>query len=561
MARISIHDGKSTPAQLLTNGIGFLEATVGDVFEEINGAFTVDLTVPIGSRHADAVVFDAIIKATTPHGPDYFRLDQPSQDLYYITVKCWHISNDMSGQTILGGGISNKTGVEALPAIFAYCPTETRFSGTSDILAVSSLTIAQQSLLSLFMNTSGNCFLNRWGGEVERNKFAFNIKSNIGVDRGYRIAYGRNLTGVSIRPTGEEYINRIYPKCLQTDPTTGKDIDLFLPEQYIDSTKPNIYSGLTRSKVYKCEGVKVGAVDSETGLIPYPDLGSAYAKMREVVAELYANGIDEPHFTMDITHQNLKDTEEYKPFKDLMVSDIQLGDTIHIDIGTMSLARRMSAYHYDALGEKFTKITIGDKNVNIAQVLYQQGAKMALMEQLAPNGVIELSKLGDSILNDGKIKADLIDVINLIVQRIGNDATDPAFWATIGETTVDAQTYTGILGFLKEFSESNPAFKLCARGSEGSIAFALGKMFVWAFQDSGSFGITDTASSQTIMSHSTAGTSGCFALYNKAGKSILNSNSLATNDYTLLQNPSGTNSLGVDATGVYKKINGVITYL
>jgi len=487
---IRIYSGKSTPAELLTNGIGALEATFCEVYEEINGEFSCSISIPVGSAHSESFVFGAIIKASTPRGMDYFSLDVPTTTLTDITAKAWQISNALGAPVVLNAYVDAKTGVQALPLILASSPDETRFTGTSDITTINNMRTVQQSPLGALLNTAvDNCFLNRWGGEVERNKFTFNINSRIGSDKGYTISLGKNLTGVTETPTGTGYTNRIIPKCLTAD-----DVDLFLPETYIDSAIPNPFDNLIHTKIYKCEGIKIGAVDNETGLIPYPDEASAFTKMRSVVAELFALGADVPGVTIDIDFVDLLGTEEYKQFSALQSLNIQLGDTMHCKYWQRDIAKRVSVYRWNSLSEKFTSLTIGDIAPNIAKSLYAQDVSLAALQsdmtgtikqgdkynnvyinhtdgfvaecaELNSKAVMNGEKMGYYDMTTGAFLGGMANVggiISLIAGALTNDPTDPACWSTIGEVTIDGKAYKGIFIYLLAYSSTVPIVKIVA---------------------------------------------------------------------------------------------------
>lgn len=485
MSVVRIHSGKATPSELLTNGIGILEATYCEVFEEVNGEYSVQVVIPVNSAFAGFFVFGAIIKASTPKGEEYFQLDVPTATLNELSAKGWQISSALGAPIVLNAYIDAKTGVQALPIILALSPDEQRFTGTSDITIVNNMRTTQQTPLGALMNAAvDNCFLNRWGGEVERNKFTFNVLSRIGSDKGYKIALGKNLLGVTETPTGTGYTNRIIPKCLDTN-----DTDLFLPEEHIDSAITNPYDNLMHSKIYKCEGVKVGAVDSETGLIPYPTAAEAYTKMREIVAALYEKGADVPGVTIDILFQHLGDTEEYKQFQDLLSLDIQLGDTIHCTYFNRSLALRVSAYRWNSLSDKFTSLTIGDMAPNVARSLYAQDVSLEALKNDMSGTIKQGDKYYGVSLNhsdglkitgstalDGaysKTNADVMGyfdknnnfigglalingVAAVVSSMLTNDSTEPECWAEIGQS---GATY-GIFVFRRSISATVPVLKI-----------------------------------------------------------------------------------------------------
>jgi len=554
LSTVRIYSGKSTPVELLTNGIGAIDAIICNPYEEMNGEFSCTVTIPVGSKNSKAFVFGAIIKASTPRGMDLFRLEQPTVTLTAMTAKAWHISNDLGFPKVLNIYMSAKTAQQALTEILTSSADEQRFTGASDITAINNMRLELVSPQAALMNTENDCFLNLWGGELYRNNFMFGVMNRIGSDKGYKIALGKNLTGVTETPSGTGYTNRIIPKCtyaamdqselaaakaaidagttangvladaakaaqyqgidaryaidvaealaklngifgaveakytaeianaaatrdaayLAADAqfridgnsanlnaayesalsqynrtasdadfnrdrdtaileaanpnaqaqydqtvkdaaynrdrdkaaevvlcTTNKDqaekyadeskavadkrfsdlvdarkADIFLPEIYIDSPLANEHDNLRHTKFVSCDTIKVGEKNTDTGVITYPDEQSAYVAMREYVAALYAKGADVPGVTIDITFVDLKSTEEYKQFKALNTLDLELGDTVHCNYLGRDIEKRVSAYTWNSLLDRYESITIGDIAQNIAQSMYAQDVNL-----------------------------------------------------------------------------------------------------------------------------------------------------------------------------------------
>lgn len=485
---VRIYDGKSTPAQLLTNGIGALEAISCLVYEDLNGAYRCEVTIPTGSAWSNYFFFGAIVKVMTPRGEDYFRLEIPTITLDTMSAVGWQISYDLGMPKIVNVGITAKTGMQALGIILAASPDETRFSGTSDITTVQNMHVQLQSPLAALIDQSvSNCFVRRWGGEIWRNKFIVNINTRIGSDNGYRVALGKNLLGVTETPDGSGYANRIIPKGL-----SANDTPLYLPEVYIDSAVANPYDNLKHTKFIDT-GIKVGATDPVTGAVMYADEAAAYTAMRNMVALLYAAGADIPGVTATVSFVHLGDTDEYKAFSAL--AKVELGDDVTCEYLGRSLKKRVVSYVFDGLSEKYISITLGSIAKTIAQEIFAQDISLSQLADGLSQTVkqtdayygVELNHTdgvkvtGSTSLNGGytKFNADQMGFFDasdnmvggmayiysrlaMIASMLTDDATDPAFWAEVGEVTIDGETHRGIFGYLASYSLTEPFFKLVA---------------------------------------------------------------------------------------------------
>lgn len=389
---VRIYDGKSTPAQLLTNGIGALEAISCLVYEDLNGAYRCEVTIPTGSAWSNYFFFGAIVKVMTPRGEDYFRLDIPTVTLDTISAVGWQISNDLGMPKIVNVGITAKTGTQALGIILAASPDETRFSGTSDITTVQNMHMQLQSPLAALIDQSvSNCFVRRWGGEIWRNKFTVNINTRIGSDKGYRVALGKNLLGVTETPDGSGYANRIIPKGL-----SANDTPLYLPEVYIDSSVVNPYDNLKHTKFIDT-GIKVGATDPVTGAVMYADDAAAYTAMRNMVALLYAAGADIPGVTATVSFVHLGDTDEYKAFAAL--ENVELGDDVTCEYLGRSLKKRVVSYVFDGLSEKYISITLGSVARTITQEIFAQDISLAALSDSLTKTVKQNERYNDVYMN------------------------------------------------------------------------------------------------------------------------------------------------------------------
>jgi phage minor structural protein len=705
---IRIYSGKSTPAELLTNGIGALEATLCNPREELNGEFSCDISIPVNSAHSDAFVFGAIIKCSTPRGMDLFRLDPPTVTLTDMTAKAWQISNDLGCPKVLNIYMSAKTGQQALTQILTASADEQRFSGTSDITTINNMRLDMVSPQAGVMNTESPCFLNLWGGELLRNKFGVDILSRIGSDKGYKIALGKNLLGVSESPSGTGYTNRIIPKCnygaMRSDElnaykaatdeakdaniqaardkktaiyadlkavydaaaltaaairdaeyarieadyliddnytrktdrrsvasdvydaavdaarairTSGEDAadaeltraidqatnyanelkaladkrfsdlsdarkaDVFLPELYIDSPIINPYDTLIHTKFVDCVNIKVDEKNTDTGLIAYPTKEDSFVAMRGYVASLYALGADVPGATIDISFVDLKNTEEYKQFLALNTLDLQLGDTVHCKHFNRDISKRVSAYVWNSLSDRYESITIGDIAPNIAKSMYAQDVSLEALRNdmtgtikqgekynnvyinhtdgfvaecaaLNSKAVMNGEKMGYYDMTNDAFLGGLTNVggvIGLVAGMLTNSASSPSCWSTIGEITISGKVYKGIFMYLAAYSSTIPIVKIVS-----NYATAYDTRMLRIYMPDGSYiGLTESNDGTRTFQSSFS---------NSAWFTDLNFTTWASGFYASFSGGSQTNSnlengFGFSETGPYYTKNGV----
>lgn len=368
-----IYHPKATQEELKTNGIGKLTATSAIVHEEINGEYSMTVAIPPDSPHFDAFTGGAVIKAPTPRGEDYFRLSKPTATLEGgKEAFCWHISYDLSHDMILDRYWTGKTGAESWPDILQAGISERRFTGTSDIGLVNNMRIVRSNVLSALIGEQDNSFVNRWGGEIERNGFTVNMPHRTGRDNGVTIRYRKNLTGLVIEEEYDGIVNRVIPTGL-----TENDVSVLLTEIYIDSDRIN-ETPVPHVMEAHYSDVKVGAADENDNII-YPDINSVYAELRKRVADMYAQGADRPRISATVEFIDLAATEEYKNYAQL--ETVQLGDTVRCKYEPydVDLVQRVVAYDYDALAKRYISITLGEKAATLSDSLWAQDLDLSAL--------------------------------------------------------------------------------------------------------------------------------------------------------------------------------------
>lgn len=492
---IYVYEKSATPIQLNANGLSRVDAESAIVLEEINGDFSADLSVPIGASGAEFCTVGAILKIPCHRALQYFRIWTADQDTERIKIKAWHISYDLSAAIIMNSYWDAKTGAEAIAGILAASDTESRFSGTSDIASVNNMRSVRSSVLaSIIDKKQDNCFLNRWGGEAERDNFTFNVKASLGSDSGFRIAYKKNLTGFKLTEDASQLATRIIPSAL-----SDTDAVVLLPEVYIDSSHINDYA-IPYVRTVHFSDIKLG--EEVDGVIPYPDTTEMYAEMRNRVGSMFAAGCDLPIVAAEIDFLMLGDTEEYKQYKNLEA--VHLGDTVTGAYRGTTITRRVRAITYDALQKRVTKVTLGDAKRNtVGDAIYAHDVDLSALKTSMNTTLKQTDKYyGCGIdhtngfsctAEDGhysKFNADVMGFFDALGNQVGgmayinsvlasiasiltNDATDPAFWATIGEIQDGANQRQGIMGYARDYSTSNPIYSITSGQASECQYFSL----------------------------------------------------------------------------------------
>lgn len=334
-----------------TNGIKVLQPVECTVTEQINGDYSLQLTMP----KDDAVVqSEMIIKVPTPKGDQLFRVYKPKADVLDNNVyQARHIFYDMLDDFIEDSRPSG-TGAAAINAILSG----TAFTGTSDIATQNSAVYQLMNPIKALLggdSNDNNAFLNRWGGEIERDNFTVRMNQHVGADRGVTIRYRKNLTGLKVETDISSVVTRIYP--------TGRAADgqtlLTLPEKYVDSP---LLSKYVHPKIQRYDYDKIQIVDKTDD--SHPQLvteSQVYDQLRAAAAADFATGIDKPTVSADVEFVPLETTEEYKNDGLAGLEKVYIGDTVHISYEPLEieLTAEVVSYEYDAILQRYNKITLG----------------------------------------------------------------------------------------------------------------------------------------------------------------------------------------------------------
>jgi hypothetical protein len=160
------------------------------------------------------------------------------------------------------------------------------------------------------------------------------------------------------------------------------------------------------------------------------------------------------------------------------------------------------------------------------------------------------SQGGFTISSNDVIVGGIIPINGVIFNVAGaltNDATDPAFYATIGETTIGGAVLRGLFGYLPAVSTTVPVFKIVSREGSVSILPTYGRSCEICDRDA-------SAQSHYFASFGVAGGTG----YVTIGAQNANSNNMGLMgiDFTRTEISFGSKSVGCDATGAYYSDDG-----
>ncbi|MBC1615437.1 hypothetical protein HB904_04525 [Listeria booriae] len=361
------------------NGLGALmNITSPVVTEEKQGTFTFefDYQAPNGFDDDyliqrpifDAIVKDNVVKAKANDydGDRLFRIDTVEFDAVneskHVTAMAL-AQADLFSNAIVSVDVKGTTPTGAVNALLANAVTPTKFTSWTDVTTTANYKQEYVNVLSGIAGVEGS-IIDVWRTDLEWDNFTIRMHKSRGADRGVRIAYSKNLTGLTALTSGD-VTTRIIPFA-QLDNGDGTTRKITLAEVVIDA--PNV------ADFYQPLALPVDFSQEMT------DAGyTSEAQLRTLAKawfEKTGNNVPKVNFTINFVQ--LSKTEEYKEYA--ILEHVALFDTVHIyhERYGIEIDAKVSKYTYDPVSEMYIEIELGDakyslqsKAVNDAQTQAQ----------------------------------------------------------------------------------------------------------------------------------------------------------------------------------------------
>lgn len=266
-----------------------------------------------------------------------------------LTANAKHISYDYAMQLVGNLQLSDTPIVEAVAGLRAAFLPDGAASAPNIYVKNTGATLTG----TYTRKTLSNCILDPDIGFVAQGKAMlirdnrdFFLLENTAPDRGFSLTYGVNLKGVTWKRDFSKLVTRVMPIAKAQNGS-----DYFLLDPYVDSDYlPQYPIIMYKALTVDAQIGKDGATEQEVQDKMIEEAEKVYTEDKE----------DQPITTLTVDFVLLGDTEEYKRFKQL--ERLSLYDTVeihHPDLG-LSTAVQVKGYTWDAIAERYTKITLGD---------------------------------------------------------------------------------------------------------------------------------------------------------------------------------------------------------
>lgn len=355
---------KSTEKDFLTNGIGVLSDVISCIVrEERNGSYELTMTYPIDGMHFADIKSRAIIlaKPNNEDRPQPFRVVHTSKPIDgIIEIEATHISYDLSGVAVSPFSASGIA--QAISAIKENSiPKDNGFSIQSDLNGTSTMKVEEPSSYRSLLGGTRGSLLDLYGGEYKYDRFSISLLNKRGIESGFTIRYGENMTDFNQDENCSEVYTDVYPYW------NGSETSVYLPE-----------------KTIRAEGTydftRVLPLDMSEQFENAPSESS----LREAAKRYMAiNKIGSPRVSLKLSYE---DFAEYK-------NRVSLCDTVKVVFPkyNVSTSAKIVCVEYDVLAERYTSLEIGSTTYGISDTIANQNTEIekkpskTLVEKIAAN--------------------------------------------------------------------------------------------------------------------------------------------------------------------------------
>lgn len=284
-----------------------------------------------------------------------FRIFDTSDDFTDLEVYFKHIFFDLDDFFIEDTNIVEKDGRGAINQILNTTVDSHRFTATSDINIINNCRIVDKTVTEA-IGVDENCFLNRWGGEIDYDNFKFKINEKIGSDNGYRISLRKNLKAIN----GDISITEVATK-LKIKGYDGIKLD-----EYLISPLANAYPHF-KTRVVKFDDIKVKSDPDNPEEEGYETLQAAQLEMRRRGLELFSKqNIDKPTVNFEIDIDEMREENiEVDVLEVLSIGDIatlELEDFLRSNI---EVKQRVIELEFDCIRKINIKVILGESTSTI----------------------------------------------------------------------------------------------------------------------------------------------------------------------------------------------------
>lgn len=406
-----------------------------EVTEERNGAFDLQMQYLYAGENAGEITCERFVMAVPQRAQAeepfrVYEIDKPISGV--ITVKAHHISYDLDGYTLepfTATGIANivsaiNTQLSALGAGFLLVNDGLMYAGDFEIKVPTSAAKAiggENGLLAL----TGAEISYTWDAVNQRETVTLHAAR--GTVSTATVAYGFNLLSADASVNSDAVYSSIFPYYAKEE--NGVLTLVTLPEKTLST-------GATTSRT------RALPVDLTSRFDQTPTQADLRTAAQDYIAEVSWNAVT----SCAVDFVPLQNTTEYKDNIDEQALSLCDTVTVSADVIGISMTSKVVKTVYNQLSEKYTEMTVGTIEQNIADTIagmLPQSTGNVRGSASSYGGIAELWT--GSLSNGNSVTIDGISDYTLFIFRVTENAL-PIFCAKL--TTSGGSTYIrGIGGY------------------------------------------------------------------------------------------------------------------
>lgn len=312
-----------------------------------------------------------------------------------ITCYARHYTYDLMYNLTTFDESKSVTLQEAMDGVLDNCIIPHEFSAKTNILGSrTGAHYADKDPVSAFLDPDTG-LASEYRAQLVRDNFDLILLQKAGDNRGVRISYGKNMTGISFNENTDNVATVIRPIGEKKD---GKplylDGDGLVISPYADKYPVK--------KVYPllCTDCKVGTNGVTTEI--------ARARMREQAQAMFDSGADLPKVNISVTFSQLGDTARYKEFKALESVFVYDEITTHHPRIGVDITTEVTRIVWDFVRDKMQTVELGSLMAMAPSVASWQIASGISGAKIA-GGTIGSAQLMDEIISARHVQADSIN--------------------------------------------------------------------------------------------------------------------------------------------------------
>lgn len=360
-----------------------------------------------------------------------------------ITCYARHYTYDLMYNLTTFDESKSVTLQEAMDGVLDNCIIPHEFSAKTNIFGSrTGAHYADKDPVSAFLDPDTG-LASEYRAQLVRDNFELILLQKAGANRGVRISYGKNMTGISFNENTDNVATVIRPIGEKKD---GKplylDGDGLVISPYADKYPVK--------KVYPllCTDCKVGTNGVTTEI--------ARARMREQAQAMFDSGADLPKVNISVTFSQLGDTARYKEFKALESVFVYDEITTHHPRIGVDITTEVTRIVWDFVRDKMQTVELGSLMAMAPSVASWQIASGISGAKIA-GGTIGSAQLMDETISARHVQSDSINTNALQAKSVTTEKLSAGSVTAdkIAAGAIDANVLKAVIAEIEKLNADN----------------------------------------------------------------------------------------------------------